>query len=98
MESQQFQEIRWKPTSKQRLAFQFLQDKTTNEILYGGGAGGGKTYLGCVWVAYSALRYPGSRWMIGRAVLKHLKSSTLLTFFDILKSWGLKADNDFVYN
>jgi hypothetical protein len=36
--------------------------------------------------------------MIGRAVLKHLKSSTLLTFFDVLRSWGLQSGKDYDYS
>jgi hypothetical protein len=35
-------QIRINPTPKQHLAWQKFQDKTTNEILVGGGAGGGK--------------------------------------------------------
>ncbi len=35
---------------------------------------------------------------MGRAVLKDLKASTLLTFFEICSKWGLKKDIDFNYN
>jgi phage terminase large subunit len=91
-------EIKWQPTEKQFEAFNILEDKETTELLFGGAAGPGKTYLGCVWIAYGCLRYPGSRWMIGRAVLKHLKASTLLTLFDVLKDWGLKTGEDYNYN
>lgn len=35
---------------------------------------------------------------MGRAVLKHLKASTLLTLFDLLKSWKLSSNNDYTYN
>lgn len=35
---------------------------------------------------------------MGRAVLKDLKASTLLTFFQICKEWGLKKDEDYTYN
>jgi phage terminase large subunit len=91
-------EIKWQPTEKQFKAFEILQDKETTELLYGGAAGGGKTHLGCVWIAYGCLAYSGSRWLMGRAVLKHLKASTLLTFFDVLKTWGLKSEKDYIYN
>ena len=35
---------------------------------------------------------------MGRAILKTLKESTLLTFFRICKDWGLKAGEDYKYN
>lgn len=75
-----------------------LEDHKTTELLYGGAAGGGKTYLGCAWIGLGCLRYPGSRWGMGRAVLKHLKASTLLIFFDVMKEWGLKSGLDYNYN
>lgn len=90
--------INWKPSNKQLKAFHILEDKETNELLYGGGAGGGKSYLGCAWLILNCLRYQGSRWLMGRAVLKDLKDSTLLTFFEICAKWGLVKDIDFKYN
>ena len=41
--------------------------------LIGGGAGGGKTALGCYWQLKQRLKYPNTRGLIGRAVLKTLK-------------------------
>lgn len=35
---------------------------------------------------------------MGRSVLKALKESTLLTFFEVCKSWGLKANQHYKYN
>jgi hypothetical protein len=90
--------INWKPSHKQYSAWSILQDKKHTEIFYGGGAGGGKSYLGCVWLILSCMRYKGSRWLMGRAVLKTLKQTTLLTFFDICREWGLKPGRDFNYN
>ncbi len=87
-----------RPTAKQHQTRAFLQDHRTNEVLFGGGAGGGKSRLGCEWLLESALRYPGSRWLLGRAVLKNLKESTLLTFFEVASSWGLKPNIHYQYN
>ena len=50
---------------KQTTALDLLEDKTTNEILFGGGAGGGKTALGCYWQLKMRLKYPNTRGLIG---------------------------------
>jgi len=97
MESQT-RKIQWKPTKKQIEAWEILNDNSTTEMLFGGAAGGGKSYLGSVWLLASCLKYKGSRWLMGRAVLKHLKDSTLLTFFQVCKEWGLVAGREYSYN
>ena len=38
---------------KQTLTLDYLEDKTTKEVIYGGGAGGGKSVLGVYWVLYA---------------------------------------------
>jgi len=91
-------EILWKPSEKQLKAFDYLTDKETTEVLYGGAAGGGKSYLGCCWILYCCIAYPGTRYIIGRAILKTLKESTLLTFFKVCREWGFKSGKDYKYN
>jgi len=44
------------------------------------------------------LRYPETRYLIGRARLSSLKQSTLLTLLEVLKDWGLKPDKHYRYN
>ena len=78
-------------TKKQTAALDFLEDNVTNEVLYGGAAGGGKSFIGCYWILKSALKYPGSRWLIGRSELKTLKETTLVSFFKVCKIQNLKA-------
>lgn len=46
----------------------------------------------------NCLRYPGTRWLMGRAVLKTLKETTLNSFFDVCSAHGLKAGEHYVYN
>ncbi len=90
--------IVYTPTLKQLQALEILEDKETTELLFGGSAGGGKSYLGCAWVILNCLRYAGTRYMIARAELKALKASTMKTFFQICNEWGLIKDEDFHYN
>jgi PBSX family phage terminase large subunit len=83
---------------KQTQAIDLLENNKTKEIIYGGGAGGGKTALGVYWIIKSCLKYPGSRWLIGRAVLKTLKETTLNSFYDVCRMQGLKAGTHYQYN
>lgn len=75
---------------KQTIALDFLEDDITEEVLFGGAAGPGKTSIGCYWQLKKRFKYPGSRGFIGRAVMKTLKDTTLKTFFEIAKIQGLK--------
>lgn len=83
---------------KQRRAMRYLLDDTTTEVLYGGAAGGGKSFLGCCWSIILCLKYPGIRGMIGRSKLDTLKKTTLNTFFDICSQWEIKAGTHYTYN
>lgn len=87
-----------KLSDKQTIAWQYLEDKTTNEILYGGGAGGGKSYLGCIWHIYRRTTYPNSRGLIGRSKISNLEQSTLVTLFKVASLMGYKSGVHFTYN
>jgi phage terminase large subunit len=91
-------QINFKPSWKQHLAWQALEDSLTEELVYGGAAGGGKSYLGCWWKIYRRQRYAKTRGLIGRAVLKNIKESTLITYFKVLAEWGLEAGKDYRFN
>ena len=85
-------------TIKQTEALEYLEDDTTEELIFGGGAGGAKSVLGCYWILKNCLKYPATRWLIGRAVLKTLKETTLNTFFEVAAMQGLKGGQHYVYN
>ena len=85
-------------TARQWEAFQYLEDAVTTELLFGGGAGGGKSWLGCAWLLASSLRLQGSRWMMGRTVLKTLKETTLVTFLDMCGKAQMVGGRDYIYN
>lgn len=91
-------ELKIQLTKRQYEAYQYLTDKQTTELLYGGAAGGGKSFLGCFWLVISCIQYPGTRWIMGRAHLKNLKESTLLTMFSVLKMFNLKQEEDWKYS
>lgn len=84
-------------TKKQSAALDFLQDKTTNELIFGGGAGGAKSVLGCYFAAKCSLKYPGVRGVIGRTILKTLKETTLNTLWWVLKQQGLQRNVHYRY-
>jgi phage terminase large subunit len=83
---------------KQTQALDILEDSETNELEFGGGAGGGKSALGCYWQLKRRFKYPGTRGLIGRATLKTLKETTLVTLFEVAEKQGLKAGSHFKYN
>lgn len=83
-------------TDKQKNAVYYLKDKITTELLFGGGAGGGKSALGCLWLMEMCTNYPGTRWLMGRAKLKTLKETTLNTFFELASI--LNVSSQFDYN
>lgn len=86
------QEIRsrFEPSPKQYEAWEYLFDNETEDVVYGGAAGGGKTHLGCEWLKAVIFKYPGSRWFIGRKELDKIYKSTLLSFFTVLTKSGFR--------
>ncbi len=74
---------------KQQKTLFYLESETfkdVEDVFFGGSAGGGKSFLGCLWQIERRRKYPGTRGMIGRSKLKNLKLTTLKTFLEIWKS------------
>lgn len=82
-----------RPTPKQELAWDKLQDATTRFLLFGGGAGGGKTWLYCEWLLVWAYFYPGSRAFMARNELKRLMNSTFITWTKVCAFHGIPRDD-----
>lgn len=66
-------------TNKQSLALDICDDPQVTDILYGGGAGSGKSFFVCIWAVLQCRQYPGIRIGLGRKQLTKLKQSTLVT-------------------
>lgn len=81
----QTRKFRHHPNKKQQICLELLADRVTKYPLFGGAAGGGKSWLGCEWIASMCLNYPGVRYFMGRNELKSLKETTVKTFFKMGK-------------
>lgn len=92
-----------KPIPKQKECWRYLKDKQTRYILFGGGAGGSKSWLGCEWLIFNCLMYPDTKWFIARNELKRLYASTYITFMKVCKErklpkelWNLKSHHSYI--
>lgn len=79
----------------QTKALDYLQDDSTTEVLMGGSAGPGKSWLGCYWMLKGAFKYPETVGLIGRSTLKTLHETTVPTFHKVAKKQGLHFGTDY---
>ena len=75
-------------TIKQIQAMRLLTDETTDYVGYGGAAGGGKTFLGCLWLLSLGLAVKGAKFFIGRDNIKDTRASVVKTFCEITRQIG----------
>jgi phage terminase large subunit len=80
---------------KQKQALEILTSNTYDQFLYGGAAGGAKSFTGMSWILFSALAHSGTRYFIARNELKAIRESVLVTFEEVCKHYGI---TDFKYN
>lgn len=76
-------------TETQTRALDYLEDDETEELLFGGAAGGGKSTIVAYFGAKMCVKYPGSRGMFGRAILKTLNETTVKTFWEVVEMQGI---------
>lgn len=83
--------LKLKANPKQYEAWRYLNDNTTNEILYGGAKYGGKSFLGC-WAIFTwGLSYPGTFYFIARKDLNDLRKYTTASISELFddKHWNI---------
>jgi len=76
---------------KQEEALRSLVSGNYSEVLYGGAAGGAKSWTGAVWITFMCECYAGTRWFVGRDSLKDLRNSTWVTFQKVFKAYGIEG-------
>ena len=86
------------PSDTQYEACKKWADNTTEEILFGGAKGGGKSNLGATCVFHDALVYPDTRYFIAREVLKDLTLYTIPTIHEVFKLWGIQFEKYVKFN
>ena len=75
-------------SEKQWEAIELLEkDPAISTVLYGGAAGGGKSFLGNFWQISRRIWHPDTAGLIGRDSLVNLKKTTLVTFFRIWQKY-----------
>lgn len=84
--------IQFEPTIKQWEVFDIFMntDSPITDILYGGSAGSAKSYLICALLHILSLKYPKSRWGLGRKDITTLKKTTMTSFFEVASDFGIK--------
>lgn len=85
----------FKRHEKQAEALKILCDKTTEIFVYGGAAGGAKSWTGASWLLFMCILFPNTRWFIARNELKAIVDSCYVTFQEIAKIMGF---TDYKYN
>jgi len=73
-------------------------DDGTEQILYGGAKGGGKSFLGCSMIFADALTYPGTHYFIARAELNDLRKYTIPSVYEVFAKWGIKVEDHMNFN
>lgn len=77
--------------------FHLLRDQTHTEVFFGGSAGPGKTFNGCLFEITESLRLQGTAGLIFRHTAEDLRKSTLVTFFEAVSKMRLRAGVDYIF-
>jgi hypothetical protein len=80
------------PSIKQDEFFESFDDNRYSEVLYGGAAGGGKSYVLWALMIFKSIEFPGIRIGLARHTLAEIKRNTITTFYEVAKNLGIPTD------
>lgn len=72
-------QFKLEPTLKQDEAWEAWFSDAVDDVVYGGAAGGGKSWWLSEALTFNALKWPDTRWFLGRKELKTLMQTTFVT-------------------
>jgi phage terminase large subunit len=91
-------QLKLKLGQTQSLALRLLHNPTAVELLFGGGAGGAKSFIVCIWMVLECRNYPRIRIGLGREGLKRLKQTSLVTLLSkVPQIFGVK-ESEYAYS
>ncbi|MFC2494773.1 MAG: phage terminase large subunit [Candidatus Absconditicoccaceae bacterium] len=85
-------------TQKQKELLKAFNDRRITEILYGGGARGGKSWGVCEIINITCIAQPGIVWLVGRSEWDDLRKTTLATLIKVLNKHGMQQDREYNIN
>jgi phage terminase large subunit len=87
------------PQYKQDLAYQAWDNDDVDDVVFGGFAGGGKTWWGSEAIMRDALMWPDTRYFIGRKDLKSVMESSFVTLTQkVLPFYKLEQGKHWEFN
>lgn len=91
-------QIQFNPTKKQDELFETFGNENYLEVLFGGAAGGGKSFALWALMILKCIEYPGIRIGLARQTLTQIKNNTITTFYELCTLFNLKEDIHYKYN
>lgn len=87
------------PQPKQYLAYEAWENDAVDDVIFGGYAGGGKTWWGAEMLMYDAIRWPETRYFMARKELKTLMETSFVTLTQkVLPHHKLEQNKHWTYN
>lgn len=88
----------YKLLPKQKELFEIPHDNQLDVCIYQGGYGSGKTWCGSLLGLMLAIKYPGSKGLVGAKEYELVKKTTLVAYLEHLDNFGYVRDRDYRYN